>query len=244
MHDWVADRIAYDAPSYAVHRYPPQDADAIFAARIGVCSGYAHLFAAIAKAGNLEAAYVVGDARAKDQREHGEPHAWSAIKIEGRWYLLDVTWDSGTVEGTTFTKRYTTDYFVTPPEVFGLDHFPDDARWQLRPQVISRGDFFRQPMMSPRFYAEGRELVAPDRSQVSVHGPLEITIKNPSQLFTLATFHAASGEKQRCTVTDGVVSNIHCALPAAGSYQVLLFSNDQRYGDYHFIGQIEANLEP
>ena len=46
-HDWVADRIAYDAPAYAVHKYPPQDAETVFARRVGVCAGYAELLAAL-----------------------------------------------------------------------------------------------------------------------------------------------------------------------------------------------------
>ncbi len=247
LHDWVADRIAYDAPSYAAHKYPPQDAESVFRTRKSVCAGYAQLLTELGKQAGVEIVYVVGDARTEGQRERGEGHAWNAVKIEGRYYLVDATWDSGSVSGTTFKKGYRTEYFLTPPEVFGLDHFPDDARWQLREKPISRGDFMRQPMMSPAFYAEGRELVSPDRSQVTVKGSLTVEMKNPKGLFTLASFIPTGSAdpgpeaRTRCTVEDGPLTKARCDFPSTGSYTVLLFSNDQRYGTYHFIGQVGAN---
>jgi hypothetical protein len=243
-HDWVADRIAYDAPAYAVHKYPPQNAEAVFARRVGVCAGYAELLVALGKALGLEVVYVVGDARVAGDRETGEGHAWNAARIDGRYYLIDATWDSGTVDGTQFKKRYRTDYYLTPPEIFSVNHFPSDARWQLRDAKISRGDFFRQAMMTPTFYAEHRELISPTRSQVTVKGPLEILMRAPPSLFTSATWSREGGhERTHCEVQRGEATKVTCALPAVGTYTVEMFSNTEQYGDYHYIGQVEANRE-
>jgi len=99
-------------------------------------------------------------------------------------------------------------------------------------------------MMMPRFYAEHRELVSPTRSQVTVHGPLEIVMRAPPSLFTSATWTRADAhERNRCAVARGDVTRVTCGLHAAGSYDVELFSNDEQYGTYHFIGQVEANRE-
>jgi transglutaminase/protease-like cytokinesis protein 3 len=126
--------------------------------------------------------------------------------------------------------------------VFGLDHFPDEARWQLRDKPISRGDFMRQPMMTPQFYAEARELVAPDRSQVTVKGALSIQINNPRKLFTLADFYPEhGGSATKCTTVNGEKTQIDCVFPTAGAYVVKLFSNQQQYGSFSYIGKIEAN---
>jgi Transglutaminase-like superfamily len=243
-HDWVADRIAYDAPSYAVHKYPPQDAETVFAKRTGVCAGYARLLAALGKALGLEVQYVHGDARTRGGKETGEGHAWNVARLDGRYYLIDATWDSGSVDGTRFEKHYRTDYYLTPPEIFSVNHFPSDAHWQLRATPISRGDFFRQPMMTPAFYAEHRELVSPNRSQVTVKGPLEILLHTPSSLFTLASFRPqGGGEETNCRVEEGAVTKVTCDLSTPGTYNVSLFSNTQRFGSYHFIGAVEANRE-
>lgn len=245
VHDYVADRIAYDAVAYQTRNFPPQDAETVFRARKGVCAGYAQLFAALARLVGVDAAYVVGDARTQGMKETGESHAWNAIKVGGRSYLLDVTWDSGSVDGTTFTKQFRTDYFLTPPEVFGIDHFPDEPGLQLREKPISRGDFMRQPMMSPRFYAESRQLLSPTRSQVSVKGSAVIEIKNPKGLHTLADFVAAGREKgDPCKVDGADPTRIQCDLPAEGSYRIMLFSNAEKYGSYAYIGQIEVNNAP
>ena len=245
-HDWVADRIAYDAPAYAVHQYPPQDARTVFAHRTGVCAGYAQLLEALGKALGLEVYYVTGDARTSGQNETGEGHAWNVARVDGHYVLIDATWDSGSVDGVKFTRGYRTDYYLTPGEVFTVDHFPSDSRWQLRESPISRGDFFRQPMMTPRFYAEHRELVSPTRSQVTVRGPLEIVMKAPPTLFTLAELRR-NGEKagRDCAVVRGEVTRVTCDFPGPGAYSVMMFSNTQEYGSpYEYIGQIEANREP
>jgi hypothetical protein len=146
VHDWVADRISYDGPAFRTGRYPPQDAESVFRARKGVCAGYSHLFVALAKKVGLDAAFVVGDVRGPGMRLDGEPHAWNAVKAGGGWSLVDVTWDSGYLEGATFRKRYSVDYLMPSPDAFGIDHYPHAARWQLRDAPISRGAFLRQPL--------------------------------------------------------------------------------------------------
>jgi Transglutaminase-like superfamily len=245
-HDWVADRIAYDGPAYVSRKFPPQDARTVFAHRTGVCAGYAQLLEALGKALGLEVFYVTGDARTDGQHETGESHAWNAARIDGHYVLIDATWDSGFLSGTTFSKGYRTDYYLTPAEVFTVDHFPTEARWQLRSAPLSRGDFFRQPMMTPRFYADHRELVSPTRSQVTVRGPVEIVMRAPPALFTLAHW-SREGDKQHvdCAVARGELTRITCELPGPGAYSVEMFSNTQQYGSpYQYIGQIEANREP
>jgi hypothetical protein len=146
VHDWVADRIAYDGLARRTGKIPAQDAASVFHARKAVCAGYSHLFAAIARHAALEAVYVVGDARDAGLRAEGESHAWNAVKIAGAWHLVDATWDSGYLEGDRFVKAYRTSYFVTPPEIFGVDHHPNDRRWQLRDAPISRAAFLRLPL--------------------------------------------------------------------------------------------------
>jgi Transglutaminase-like superfamily len=243
-HDWVADRIAYDVPAYLAHNYPPYEARVVFERRIAVCAGYAELLAALGQALGLDVRYVSGDARVDGGQETGEGHAWNVARLGDRYVLIDPTWDSGGRVGDKFKKRYRTDYFLTPPEVFSVDHFPKDPHWQLRAAPISRGDFFRQPMMTAEFYAERRELISPKRSQVTVRGPVEILLRAPAALYTTATWQRRGSEDRKdCKVTRGETTRVTCALPGAGAYSVSLFSNTEEYGTYHYVGQLEANRE-
>ncbi len=253
LHDWVADRIAYDGVAYVTKNHPPQDAETVFRTRRAVCAGYSYLLAALGKAAGREIVYVTGDARTEGMAVTGEGHAWNAARLDGRWYLIDATWDSGFLEGSTFTKKYRSDYLFTLPEAFGVDHFPDDERWQLVGKPIARGEFFRQPMMSPRFFTEGLVLVEPNRSQVSARGAIDITIKNPRGLFVLASTSrsgssgATSGkdcaaDKPAQRTPDGSM-HVRCTFASPGRYDVHLFSNAAELGSYDYVGQLGVNAD-
>jgi len=59
-------------------------------------------------------------------------HSWTAIKIQGHWWLFDFTWGAGyTSYDKKFVWAYNEHYFMTDPEEFILDHFPKDDEWQL-----------------------------------------------------------------------------------------------------------------
>lgn len=245
LHDWVADRIAYDGESYRAGRYPPQDADTVFSTRKGVCAGYGKLLSAMGEAAGTPIAYVVGVSRDMGGDVSGEGHAWNAAQIDGKWHLIDATWDAGYLEGATFVKRYSTDYLLAPPEVFGTNHLPDESRWQLRGDPISRGDFVRQPNIRPGFYARGLVLVDPNRSQVTVPREVVMTLKNPKGMAILADFaEKGATEETRCEVTPGDTVLVRCDLPRQGTYHVRLFANDKPVGSFRYVGQLEVNRRP
>ena len=43
-----------------------------------------------------------------------------------------------------------------------------------------------------------------------------------------------------CDVDQGESVSVRCALPEEGTYRVVLFSNRERHGTYHQVGEIEA----
>jgi len=241
LHDYVADRVAYDAEAYRKGEYPPQDAESVFRGRRSVCAGYANLLAALGEAAGEEIVVIGGDARLQGGDLTGEGHAWNAARIDGRWTLLDATWDAGHLSEGRFVKQYGTDYLFTPPEVQGVTHFPDEARWQLRQPPLDRGEFFRQPMMRARFYAEGLELLAPDRPQLRVEEWLEVSIRNPRGRYFLGRYEGRDGGSgQDCEVEDGGSVAIRCRFGEEGTYRVLIFSGPRRYGTFQGIGEIEV----
>ena len=243
LHDYVADRIAYDAPNYFAGNYPPQDAETVFQRRVAVCAGYAKLLEALGQAIGEEIVYVTGDSRSSTSDLEGQSHAWNAAKINGQWYLIDATWDSGSVDRASgFKKGYKTDYLFPPPEVMGITHFPEEESFQLRAQPILRGEFLRQPMMRARFFAEGMKLVAPMRSQTDTNQTAVIQLQNPNQRWILSSY-ALKGSAQAERCTDGATQSpqITCSLPASGTYEVSLFSGDEQYGSFGYVGQVEFN---
>ena len=241
LHDYVADRVSYDVEALLSKTYPPQDAETVFRTRRSVCAGYANLLAAMGTAAGEEIVVVGGDSRTNGGDLTGVGHAWNAARIGGRWALLDATWDAGPVTDGRFVKRYSTDFLFAPPEVLGLSHFPDEEQWQLRQPALSRGEFLRQPMMRPRFYAEGFTLVSPDRPQVTVDRVLEVSLRNPRHRYVMARYERRDGAvRADCDVEQGPAVSVRCALPDEGTYRVVLLSNREEYGTYLGIGEIEA----
>ena len=104
LHDFVADRIAYDVAG-ARGEVPAEDADpeTVLKNRKGVCEGYARLLEELGNAAGIPIRTVHG------QTSRGM-HAWNAVWLYGRWYQIDVTWDAGFVDHERFVKRYSTEY--------------------------------------------------------------------------------------------------------------------------------------
>ena len=86
VHDWVAENIAYN---YA-DAYGPEEcegtfrnhAEQVFKNKMGVCRGYAHLTELMMRTLGIPCVYTVS-----------MNHAFNAIFIKGKWFLIDTTAD-------------------------------------------------------------------------------------------------------------------------------------------------------
>ncbi|MBN3884816.1 MAG: transglutaminase [Nostoc sp. JL34] len=242
LHDYVADRIAYDAESYFAGQYPPQDAETVFRTRKSVCAGYAKLLEALGKAAGEEIIYVVGDARTQTSDLSGQGHAWNAARVKGQWYLIDATWDSGYVDRSSgFTKNYRTEYLMPPPEVMVISHFPKDPAWQLLSNPLPLGEFLRQPMMKPKFFADGLQLVSPVRSQTNVGDEAKLVLANPKNVWLLASYNSKGGGNSQSCGHAVQGDQVTCKLPASGSYEMRLFTSTESQGEFNYVGQLEFN---
>ena len=91
--------------------------------RKAVCGGYAALFKELTSRMGLDCLVVNG----KPDPKRSDPsvadwteHAWNAVRIEDKWYLLDTTWGAGGsyLKGP-WVKSFNERYFLTDPEVLG-----------------------------------------------------------------------------------------------------------------------------
>jgi hypothetical protein len=243
IHDYVADRIAYDAPAYFERRPTSVEAEAVLADRKTVCAGYANLYEAIAKAAGLEVVTIVGRARGFRADGMGEGHAWNAVRLGGQWHLVDTTWDAGYVD-TVFHKSYRTLYFLTPPRVFAVRHWPDEARWQLLSPALNAGEYLRIPMMDPEFFAHELELREPDRAEIDARGTVSIRVANPRRRALLANLRRSSSDAgSNCEAAEPTADEVQfrCALPQTGDFDLWLYASAERYGSYDGVGHIRVH---
>ena len=76
--DYICLNYQYDYDLEARH------ADTVIETRECVCEGYTALYTAALRAMDIEVAHVLSD---------GMNHIWNAVKMDGYWYHIDVTWN-------------------------------------------------------------------------------------------------------------------------------------------------------
>jgi hypothetical protein len=104
-------------------------------------------------------------------------------------------------------------------------------------------------VLDPAFFAWGLELRAPDRSQVSASGSIDVLVGNPRGAFLLADFEPHAGGARTSCIGDaagraGVApgeQKFTCTFAAPGTYDVSLYVNGERYGRYAFAGSVQVN---
>jgi transglutaminase/protease-like cytokinesis protein 3 len=244
LHDYVADRIAYDTESYFAGKYPPQDAQTVFKTHKAVCAGYANLLMELGRKIDEKIVVVEGISRNPNSKTGEEGHAWNAVEIDDSWYLIDVTWDSGKVSKEGFKKEYTSDYLLVPPEVMKIAHYPDNVDWQLLSSPITYQTFLEQPMMRPKFFAESFKLILPTSLTTKVEGRANIIIENPKNRWVLADLNKQGENSLKdCQVRRSLQTSISCQLPSPGNYEVSLFSSKQETGTYRYMGSLQFNYQ-
>ena len=118
---WIINNIVYDHDGLkagTVSYDPPN----IFLKKTTVCSGYSRLFRKLLLVMNYTESKIKniqGYSKGAGYSSFKPPvsnHEWNAVEINGKWCLIDTTWDAGD------TSEY---YLCTPPRCFVRSHLPD-----------------------------------------------------------------------------------------------------------------------
>jgi len=118
LHDYLVRNTAYDtSPSGQI----PWDSHTPYGALINgvaVCNGYSDSFKLLMDAAGIECDIVYGEA-ARDGTT--VKHAWNRVRIDGDYYLVDVTWDDVFPDMPDVVVY---DYFNVTDNMIGADHTP------------------------------------------------------------------------------------------------------------------------
>ncbi|HEX6846487.1 MAG TPA: transglutaminase domain-containing protein [Chitinophagaceae bacterium] len=143
----------YKEPEDTSAILPPLDqrvAAKVLYTGVAFCEGYSRLFKTLCDHAGIKAEIIYGYARTNNNRRFAVNHAWNSVFIDNAWYLLDVTWASGVVSyGNEYVRQYNDFYFLTPPEDFIRDHFPEDPQWTL----LNHPPVYREFAQSPFRYS-------------------------------------------------------------------------------------------
>lgn len=105
LHDYVCETLYYDMDMAKQNSIPIESAADVIVSGKGVCSGYANVYAALCRSVGLPCVVVTGYAIGSElfEAEWNEEnimatipnHAWNEVYADGRWVIVDTTWDSG-----------------------------------------------------------------------------------------------------------------------------------------------------
>ena len=128
IHDWVTENIYYDYDGLYGRSDYVVDATEVLSAKRSVCQGYADLTAALLRSIGIPAKVVSGYAGSPLTNalltNSTSNHAWNEAYVDGRWIMLDTTWDSGNrYENGAYQKGSTHRMFFDPTaEIFSASH--------------------------------------------------------------------------------------------------------------------------
>ena len=110
---WVSTNIDYDYDYYLGRKKTVvTDPDAVLDCKLTICDGYTRLTQALLQATGIPALYVIG---VSNGLGGWEAHAWNEALVDGRWILMDNTWES--TGGKTYfdmdLAEFTTRHLVT-----------------------------------------------------------------------------------------------------------------------------------
>ncbi|MGN1089692.1 MAG: transglutaminase domain-containing protein [Huintestinicola sp.] len=98
------------------------------------CEGYAFAFDYLCSLADIDCFTVSGT------NMDGDSHSWNIVKLDGKWYNVDCTWDDPILEqeNKDFIRYY---YFlVSDSDISGVTHIPDATYFSL--PICSDGENF------------------------------------------------------------------------------------------------------
>lgn len=123
VHDYIVNNTRYDEINYDKGTIPDESYSpyGVLIKGTAVCEGYAKATALLLNMAGVKSIVVLG-----------WDHAWNIVKINGRYYHLDTTWDDPVTSSGENLLRY--DYFNLSDSQISKDHFWDKEKYPACPQ--------------------------------------------------------------------------------------------------------------
>lgn len=229
---WLANNVDYDIASYRSGATSSLTAEEVLASGKAMCSGYATLFEELAQLAGLEVVSIHGYAKGFDYRPGdtvgAANHDWNALRLQGRWQLIDATWGAGGVDETgNYRRRFQPHYFLPDPASLAYSHWPDESRWRLLEQSQTADAFAAQVRPTPQFFQLGLALGELRQHTLRPRcNRFEARLQVPADAALTATLTRSGSLSERATLVqrEGRQARVDVLLPAAGEYRLNLYA--------------------
>ena len=141
VHDYLVDSIEYDSSISKEHIY---DIYGALVSRECVCEGYAKAFEYLMNEIGIDNVIVIGTGTNSNGKT--ESHAWNYVKLNNKWYAIDVTWDDPILIGTgKLPEKSKYKYFLKGAITMNENHTPSG-------KFTDAGQIFTYPILSEQDY--------------------------------------------------------------------------------------------
>lgn len=187
---WITNEIAFDTDALYAGWPGTSAVKSVLNDKLALCNGYAILYSRLLDAFNIENRIVEGHAKgvtfnyADPELNDDTKHIWNSLRIDGKWYLVDVTFGSGYInhQKKIFVKKFSDSYFLSPPRFFIYNHYPNDSKWQLLERPISKEQFLNLARVSSRFNKYELEFTELKSNYLNVKQESSLLIEKPDDV--------------------------------------------------------------
>jgi glucan-binding YG repeat protein len=105
LHDWLLEQLDYD------NSLKWSSAESALTRNTGTCQAYERAYAKLLSVAGIENA---------ETRDTYDGHTWNAMKLDGKWYQVDCTWDDSSENYYNFNRKHL--YFALSDELMAIAH--------------------------------------------------------------------------------------------------------------------------
>jgi Transglutaminase-like superfamily len=227
IYAWILSHVRYDEGVMRMYTSEAEYANRALQSRRTVCTGYALLYKYMLREVGIDAVNIKGYSRTDDAtagRATGPvDHEWNAVKIDGDWYLCDLTWAATTAKNGKPNDHY----FLTDPQAFVSQHLPVDARWQLLNTPVSKTAFDQFPRLFDTYFTMGFDSRFPRNGLIRTSDMATITLYNEADLKLTCSLGGGGQYTQPLPYTvqrNGDAYTISFRVPGRGASTVFVFA--------------------
>lgn len=149
------------------------------------CEGYATLYKCLCDRVGVECLIVPGNTK-RSENHIGNPelkvnHAWNAVKINGEWKFVDVTWGAGYIDYSTntFHRIFDDSYFLSDPDRYFYNHFPKDTAYLFTNRTEQ--EYIDLPLYYSEFIKLDYRIIEPKEGIIKIKGEDNVSFKIASE---------------------------------------------------------------
>jgi len=125
IHNYIVNNSKYDSRLFSGNMPNESYLDyGILINGVGVCDSYAKAIYRLLNIAGIECIYVAGDAYNGNEII---PHAWNIVKVEGKFFHVDATWDDPISKDGRDILSF--DYFNISDDIISKDHIWDREKY-------------------------------------------------------------------------------------------------------------------